>query len=228
MKRDIIVPLTAMHVPLFLFLASCASGGEGNNGTEIQIRYPSPTAVFDAYREARDKREWRKVFSLLTTDAQNDAVFESLFACAAGNPNNQQEIIKKYVDIAAVDAEYEKKYMEKHGIDIAESNRLHGSDPKYKPRAPDRDLKVDATALHVKDKAGFVEAVAKLSEKNPVSPLGALEHLVVKGDTATGSAKETVLPRSGESPLKSGQSPPVYEKPFEFRRVNGSWLLDSF
>ena len=49
--------------------------------TKLPKRYASPIAVFDAYRKARDKRDSRVVFSLLTPEVQNDAVFESFFAC---------------------------------------------------------------------------------------------------------------------------------------------------
>ena len=106
---------------------------------------------------------------------------------------------------------------------------------RLSPPPHDEQLWRDAVTANIKDKAGFYEAVAKhlderaakRHEKNPVWPLGDLEHLVVHDDTATGSAKETILPRGGESPLKSGPSPPIHEKTFKFRRINGSWSLDS-
>jgi hypothetical protein len=95
----------------------------------------------------------------------------------------------------------------------------------------------DAIVAHVKDKAGFFEAVvkylhersAKRHDERPVSPLADLEDLDVRGDTATGHAKETIVPNvaGGESPLVPGRSPQIYEKPFAFRRINGGWLLDS-
>ena len=198
------------------------------SGRHTQRRYPSPTAVFDAYREVRGKREWRKVFSVLTLEMQNDSVFETFFGCAEHNSKEEQAIVKKYVDSTAANAAFEKKYKERHGIDISEASKGHETDPMYKPPSPDPDLFRELIAAHVKDKAGFVEAVAKLSESNPVCPLGDLENLVLRGDTATGSAKETFLPRIGNTPPPPpGQSPSVYERPFTFRRVNGGWLLDS-
>jgi hypothetical protein len=74
-----------LFVPILLFAASCASSGDDKTNTGTQKRYPSPTAVFDAYREARGKRDSRKVFSCLTPEAQNDAVFENFFACTMSN-----------------------------------------------------------------------------------------------------------------------------------------------
>ena len=54
------------------------------------------------------------------------------------------------------------------------------------PPPTTRDLSRDSVASHVKDKAGFFDAVARLSKGDSPSPLGDLEKVVVKGDTATG------------------------------------------
>jgi hypothetical protein len=228
-----------LFVPIFLVAASCASSGDDKMEKETQKRYSSPKAVFDAYREVRGKREWGKLFSLLTPEAQNAAAFEEFFSCtmsdSGGADTEATMIVKKYVDLGTIQDDYEQKYKKKHGIDLAKHRAGHETDPKYVPPKHDEQLWRDVVAAHIKDKAGFFEAVAKhfderdakRHEVNPVMPLGELEHLVVHDDTATGNAKETILPRSGESPLKPGQAPPVYEKSFKFRRINGGWLLDS-
>jgi hypothetical protein len=213
----------ASLVPLFLLAASCASSG----GDTTPNRYQSPTAVFDAYREARGKRELRKLFSLLTPEAQSHAVFESFFECTERGSKQTGAIVTKYVDLATLNDDYENQYKKKHGVDLAKVQAGHENDPTFVPPPHDEQLWRDAVVARVKDKAGFFEAVAKLSEKNPVSPLGDLEELAVHGDTATGHAKMTILPRPGESPPKAGGPPPIYDKPFKFRRVNGGWLLDS-
>ena len=220
---------------MLLFAASCASSGDDKRDAGTQKRYPSPTAVFDAYRKARDKRDARTVFSLLTPQAQSDAVFESFFECTELGSKEMGAIVTKYVDVATLDDDYEKQYKKKHGVNTAMVTTGHEKAPKSAPSPLDEQLWRDVLVAHVKDKAGFYEAVgehfdkpaADRHEENPDFPLGDLEHLLVKGDTATGSAKETILPRGGESPRKPGESPPIYEKPFEFRRVNGGWLLDS-
>jgi hypothetical protein len=222
-------------VSILLFAASCASSGDDKKDAGTQKRYPSPTAVFDAYRKARDKRDVRTFFSLLTPRAQSDVVFESFFECMEVGSEEMGAIVPKYVDVATLDDDYDKQYKKKHGIDIAEVSAGHDNDPTFVPPPYDEQLWRDVVVAHVKNKAEFCEAVEKhfdktaadRHEENPVFPLGDLEHLVVKGDTATGSAKETILPRGGESPRKPGQSPPVYEKPLKFQRVNGGWLLDS-
>lgn len=232
----------ASLIPLFLFAATRAGSGEDKTPS----LYPSPTAVFDAYRKARDKRDARTVFAILTPQAQNDAVFESFFACierqgADAITGRGSEVIARlvgrFLDTRTLNDDYEKQYKKKHGIDIAKVEEGHKNDPTFVPPPHDEQLWRDVVAAHVKDKAGFYEAVAKhfderaaeRHEENPISPLGGLEHLVVEGDTAKGSAKETILRRiaSGESPPKAGGPPPIYEKPFKFRRINDGWLLDS-
>jgi hypothetical protein len=219
----------AMVGPLVLLMASCAGDGEGKKETENPARYPSPTAVFDAYRNALGKREWRTVFSLLTTEAQNETVFETFFSCAELDSDESNAIIKRYVDLTAANDEYESQYKAKHGVDLKKLMKEHQDDPEFVPPAQDREIFRDAVAEHVKDKPGFYESAAKMFvETTPVFPLGDLEHLVVKGDTAKGSAVQTIVSRSGESSSQGpGQSQPVYEKSFEFRRVGNGWLLDS-
>ena len=187
------------------------------------MRYPSPTAVFDAYREAREKRDWCKCFSLLTPEAQNDALFESFFACGMHDSKESRAILKKYgLDDAAVGDALRKKYKEKYGIDI---DTAEGAASVALLGDSDRDLLVDVVAAHVKDKAGFFEAEINQFEKNPVSPLGDLDQLVIDDDTATGRAATPGFhyETPGKTPRKVEDK--TY-KAFHFRRVNGGWLLD--
>lgn len=208
-----------MFVPLFLLTASCASSG----GDTAPIRYQSPTAVFNAYREAGGKRDWRKCFACLTPEAQKETVFEVFFSCTMSSSEESRAIVKKYVDGAAANDEFQKKYRKKHGIDIAKLVEGRENDPTFRPPPPDRDLLRDAVAAHVKDKAGFYEAATDLFVKTAVSPLGDLEDLTVHDDTATGRAKRTIVPTPGESPPAVDK----IDKTLKFRRVNGGWLLDS-
>ena len=113
----------ALLVPILLFAASCASSGGDKRDTGTQNRYQSPTAVFDAYREARVKREWRELFSFLTPEAQSDAVFESFFECMEMTSKRTGAIVPKYVDVATLSDDYEKQYKKKHGVDLAKVER---------------------------------------------------------------------------------------------------------
>ncbi len=129
--------------------------------------------------------------------------------------------------MAGIEEEYEKKYKAKHGIDVAKLRAEHGHDPKFEPPVRDDELWVDAVAAHIKDKVGFVEAVAKVSNTDTTSPLGELEDVTVKDDTAAGRA--TTLGYHYETP--PGKPPQKitdkHYKDYKFRRVNGGWLLDS-
>lgn len=238
--------ILALVLPALLLAASGASSGDDKANSGTQKRYSSPKAIFEAYREARVKRDARKLFNLFTTKIQDHMVFESFFSCMErqgadaitghGSESGQiGRLVDKYVDVATLDSDYEKQYKKKHGIDLAKVFAEHQHEQGFVPPPHDEQLYRDVVALHVKDKVGFVEAVgkyfderaAKRQETTPVWPLGDLENLVVQSNTATGRAKMTILPRAGEKQKKPGQSPPIYEKPFEFRRINGGWLIDS-
>ncbi len=238
MSNGITPGFLTLLVPIILFAASGASSENEKTGPGAQKRYESPKEVFDAYRKAREKRDYRTIFLLSSPKRQNDAVYEAFFACMEQGSKEMGPLVPKYVDMTALGEDYEKQYKKKHGIDFAKFSAEHQHDQTFVPPPPhDDQLWYDAVVSHVKDKLGFCLAVGKHFDERdaknhavgPISPLGDMEHLVVKGDTATGRAKETLLPNvaAGESPLKPGQSPAVYDKPFEFRRVNGCWLLDS-
>ncbi len=236
MSRVTKARFTAMLAPVLMFAVSGTSSGKDKADSKTAKRYESPKAVFEAYREAYNHRDDSKYFSLLTPETQNGAVFEAFFECAMVG-RETVPITSKYVDEAAIENDYEKQYKAKHHIDFAKAYAGHEHDPKFVPPPHDGQLFCDAVAAHVKDKAGFYDAVAKYFKERaakhhdepPICPLGDLEELTVQGDTATAHAKVTILPNvaGGETPIKPGESPAIYDKPFKFRRVNGGWLLDS-
>lgn len=235
--------------PILTFSGLSAAGGAEKADPNAVKRYESPKAVFEAYRVARQKRDSCKLFSLMTAEVQNAEVFEAFFECmelrgadvATARRSDTKEIdriIKEYVDTRTLDRDYEKAYQKKHGIDLKKFTEDHQHDKTPVSAPPqDEELVQSVVAAHVEDKAGFFEAVEKyLHERavkeqsvGPVHPLGDLQQLAVHGDTAEGRAKETILPNvaGGEGPLKSGESPAVYDRSFKFRRVNGGWLIDS-
>jgi hypothetical protein len=205
-------------VSILLLAVSCARIEGDETGAGTRTRYSSPKAVFDAFREARGKRDWRKCFSLLTAKAQSDALFESFFACGMHDSKESRAILTKYgLDDATIGDAIRKKYKEKYDIDTAD-----GAEKVALPGDSERDLLVDIVATRVKDKAGFFEAERNLLAKASVSPVSDLEQLVVHNDTATGHAKITWVPTPGESREVS-----KFDKTFKFRRIDGGWLLDS-
>jgi len=222
-----------LFVPIFLFAASCASSRDEKMEKETQQRYPSPTAVFDAYREARGKREWRKVFSLLTPQAQNDAVFESVFSCMErqgtdairGRRFEAEEIgriVEKYFDYPTAVDGYNTQYKKKHG-----------TDPNTSPH--DDKVWYDAVTAHVNDKAEFYVAVTKYfedravkqHEEKPIPPLGDLEQVLVHDDIATGHAPTFGFHYETPPGKPAQKVEDKIDKTYKFRRLNGGWLLDS-
>ena len=98
-----------------------------------------------------------------------------------------------------------------------------GTEPESALLALKYDVARNLVAAHVKDKVGFFEEVAKLSEDRPISPVGELEQVTAQGDSATGHSKMSITPGPGESPPAVEK----IDKTFRFRRINGGWLLDS-
>ena len=206
-----------------------------------QNRYVSPIAVFDAFRQARASRDWRKVFFCLTPDGQKNAVFEAFFGCAERGSEEDLATLKTYgLDEATLKDTLKNEYKARHGVYPDDATLLEAIDRQYGADAPGAGAIKNAAeseaamlarkeavvrnlvVVHVKDKAGFFEAAAKLSKRS-VSPLGDLEWVIVRGDAATGSAKLTYIPTPGESP----RIVKTHDKTFRFRKIDGGWLLDS-
>jgi hypothetical protein len=102
----------------FVFAWFIASNGAEGPDLRPQTRYESPNAVFNAFKEAREKRDARRVFSLLTRKCQDREVFEAYFECGfeaaneskKGSSSEGEAILAKFVDKSLVeDAEKEYK-----------------------------------------------------------------------------------------------------------------------
>ncbi len=81
----------ALSLPIFLFVASSSIAGDGSS----KGSYQSPTAVFNAYRQAGAKRDLRKLFSCYTPRVQDGVVFDSFFASAERNSKEDIAIFDK-------------------------------------------------------------------------------------------------------------------------------------
>jgi hypothetical protein len=217
-------------IPLFILTASCARRSESKpSAAPPHAIYATPTAVFDAYREARRKREWRKCFDCLTPDSQKDQMFEIYFACGMSSSNEVAAMCKKYIgERETFNDDYERRYKEKHGVSIED---VRAKEQTEKPRGPtatsDRDLIVEVLNAHIQDKAGFYEAAANLlNQGDNYEPLGELKQLTVEGDTASGQAESMMqhLSSSGDGVEKVVRS--RHDKTFHFRQVNGGWLIE--
>ncbi len=114
--------------------------------TPLPKVYSSPGEVFDAYRKARDKDDWRTLFSCLTKESQELEVFEVFIACETTSHHQEaRAVCKKYgVDNVSINTIYYAKYKRKHGIDIAqivterENNAKKANESRQKKRAKDQ------------------------------------------------------------------------------------------
>ena len=238
---------------LMTFLLGCYEITAEQKEPTMQA-YSSPNAVFDAYRQAYQRRDWRTLYFLFTPKVQRDMVFEAYFACGELDDPKLKAVQKTFgCSEAALRKRYLEEYKRKHGhneeIDKylaeiekatadAESNK-RGAEPTKKEisdMAPspaeaavnalpnDEDLLRQVLYDLTKDKVGFFTAVQEVLEKRrKLNVIGDLEEVTIKGDTATGRAKITIVPKPGESPPKVDK----IDKTFKFRRVDGGWLLDS-
>jgi hypothetical protein len=217
-----------LAITVATFVASCAKRQASDSAEhKSPVRYSSPADVFNAYREARSKRDWRKCFHCLTPEAQKDALFETYFACGMSGSKEVATICEKFIDGVTLNADYEKRYKEKHGMSIAE---VRAKEQTEEPRGPtatsDRDLLVEALNAQIQDKVGFYEAALNLLESSDSpSPIGDLGQMVIEGDSATGAADIAIVHyemKPGEPEKRVDDKVP---KTFKFRKVNGGWLI---
>ena len=197
-------------------------------------RHPSPKAVFDAWREARVRRDWRTCFSLLTSEVQDYVVFESYFSCSIKDSKESNAVLKRYgADWETLTNDLRRESKTKHGVEPTDDKVLWDAlEKEYKashgiPPHSTHHLLTDILRGHLKDKAGFCEAAAKVLPNNPASPIGDLERVTVQGDTATGHAAVSVAQQTMPPGEAFGKIEDKLDKKFQFREVDGGWLLDS-
>ncbi len=114
--------LPAFAVVILIIAAARKCPAEDKPTPPAPAVYASPQEVFDAFRAATDKQDWRTLYYCWTPEARESQVYyEAYVACQALCPKATSDaVLKKYrVDDASVIPEYCKRYQEKHGIDPA-------------------------------------------------------------------------------------------------------------
>ncbi len=92
------------------FAKLSASDGEERRGSGTPRAYESPDAVFEAYRRGPDPR---KLFQLLTPNAQDELVGITSFAFSELGPEKANAILSEYVDGSAAEKDYQMWYKKK-------------------------------------------------------------------------------------------------------------------
>jgi len=201
LRRGSLAP--AMTIMIGLWLASTGKLAAEEPKSQPPVVYLSPTAVFEAWRAARNNGDWRTVFSCLTPEFQEYAVLERYIGTGLTSAQREAESIRRKhgLDGEAMLVEYRKLVAERQRK--AEKDRE--ANLKHEQVPSDDELLRKVLCAHIKDKAGFFKDVTNLM-RNPAweSPVGNLQNLKIRGDAATGATKEAS---------------------FRFRKVNGGWLL---
>jgi hypothetical protein len=214
-----------------------------------QPNYPSPTAVFDAYRKALAKGDLRMAQLCLTPELIDDEVEEALFLCEM---RHLVAVRTKYLgETDAVEAEYRERHMAKFGVDPKavkdeynvkltaaweEYHRKHAMEEPFgpvpqavieqvglQPRIYDSDLVRTVVLGRIADKVGFVAAVCE-TLYGPSSYIGALRKVRMREDTAVGEATETSY-GIGANGLPDRAVERTTANTIHFQKTKYGWLI---
>lgn len=168
----------------------------------------SPEQVFADFKDAADKKDYKRMVGHLTDESQEMMVgglvfvggFAAAFGDMPGGPPDAKESSKKITDV-----------MKKHGV---------GEDAlKNKPKGDNKDPEaaMKELAALVKDKPGFIaDMLAALPKKGSEGfdiTFKDLKNLKVEGDTATGTVTQVSNGKDKEEPIK-------------FVKKGGVWKID--
>jgi hypothetical protein len=196
--------LRTLSVVVGLVPALCTICAAEESRQVIPVKYSSPEAVFDAYREALGKRDWRTIYLCYTPDAQKSAIFETYFASQVHRRTKAIEgVLKKFLVDKSLDA----------------------PEP---PNSSDHAKLVDYMYKSVSDPTGFfIEVNTVLREADqPLDPPGELHDVSVDGEVARGHANLTVRSIEFESGRPSKSFADKHDSTFRFCKRDGGWLID--
>lgn len=81
--------------------------------------YSSPQAAFDAFRQARDIRDWRAVYLTLAESSRDSDVFATFDNCIFSLDPKVTAVLTKYgLGLDRVMTEYAKRYRDAFGVDL--------------------------------------------------------------------------------------------------------------
>ena len=158
--------------------------GEDRAQSDEPAAYSSPQAVYDAYRRAQDKHDWRTAFCCLTPHGKDIAMLEGFMICTLHRSDERVEaILKKHaIEFAAVEADLQRltKQKDVDGGEVAD---------KQGDGAPaGLDLLREILAARINDPAGFVDATQQAFHSAAVQAFERLENVTIEGNQASGLA----------------------------------------
>jgi len=184
--------------------------------------YSSPKAVYESMRDAIQARDWGRYLDCLTTAAQKMELFEAYFACAENRTEQSRQILKPLIDWNKVKEEYDVKKEARLRAIAAKGDRAALKEAEDNYSTIHNDLYSDAFFNHISDKVRFYAAARALLDGPLHSDLGEFDGVVITADTAKGTATMRMFH------LESGKEVTDEErKDFQFRKVNGRWLIDA-
>ena len=168
--------------------------------------YKTPEAVFDAFIDAGNKKDF-KTFVACLTDTSRDKMAGLMIFAGAMN--------KAFADFdktgkAKKMVEKIDKIFDKHGLNKEKLDNLKpapGADPKELQKSLQ---KVVGT---IKDRPGFVADMLVAMDQGKPKSKPELKDVKITGDTATGS----VVEKKGEKENK---------QPISFKKIGGSWKIE--
>jgi hypothetical protein len=205
-------------------LLGCGAGTDKSLESAMKV-YPSPRALFEAYRDASRHGDWQAIYHMSTSEAQRNMVFESYFACGEVSTPALKALQDKFgPSEATLGKTLREEYGRKHGADIGQGETAGNA-------ARDQDLLRQVFFALTKDKVGFFTEVQKELNKQggrSLAPViaGDLEDLTVNGDTATGRVVVRLFHLGhdrGGGPEREVET--TSYTTFHFRRVKRGWLL---
>jgi hypothetical protein len=106
---------------VFLADVSAVFAADAKPAPQAAKVYSSPQEVFDAWRAAIKKKDWRTVFFSGTASARNGDVYAAYVECCTKGDPKEVAVLKKFgIDDASgrILSEYYRRYKDKHGVDI--------------------------------------------------------------------------------------------------------------
>lgn len=132
-------------------------------------------------------------------------------------------------DVDKFREEYKKRYKAKHGVEgsLPDENTPKEQPPPADAKPQDMEVIIDVIFNRIEDRAGCYADVNSFFLKNSKPRfLGELEQVSVDGEKAAGRAKMNFKSTLSQNGKLISVNEKRLDTPFEFRKIDGLWLID--